>query len=95
MSELAIYYMKERDFYEAFSYLRRTNLMRIRSKPTDNLLKLAEGLTFLMKKKYAESILLLGSCKLDFHHSLAKNSPFLNNLCLNGLAYGNFSLGNH
>jgi hypothetical protein len=45
--------MKERDYYEAFSYLRRTQMVKVKSKPTDNLMKLAEGLTFLMKKKYA------------------------------------------
>jgi hypothetical protein len=56
--------MKERDFYEAFSYLKRTHLIKVRSKPTDNLLRLGEGLTFLMKKKYAEATLLLGACQL-------------------------------
>jgi tetratricopeptide (TPR) repeat protein len=53
VAEVAIHYMKERDFYEAFSYLKRTHLLKVRSRPTDSLLRLAEGLTFLMKKKYA------------------------------------------
>jgi tetratricopeptide (TPR) repeat protein len=37
----------------------------------------------------------LGACQLDFKYSLAQHTPFLQNLCLNGLAFGNFSLGNH
>jgi tetratricopeptide (TPR) repeat protein len=95
IAELAIYYMRERDFYEAFAYLRRTQLMRVRSKPTDQLLKLAEGVTFLMKKKYAEAILLVGAAQLQFAHSLAGHSPFLLNLHANALAFAHFSLGNH
>lgn len=95
IAEMAIYYMKERDFYEAFSYLKRTHLQKLKSRPTDNLLKLAEGLTFLMKKKYAEAILLIGSCQLDFQHSLQEYSSFLCNLYLNSLAYGNFCIKNH
>lgn len=87
--------MKERDFYEAFTYLKRTTLMKVKSKPTDNLLKLAEGVTFLMKKKYAQAILLIGSCQLDYHHSLAEYTTYLYNLYYNSLAFGNFSLGNH
>jgi hypothetical protein len=87
--------MKERDFYEAFTYLKRTHLLKVKSKPTDNLLKLAEGVTFLMKKKYAESILLVGSCDLDFKYTLKEHSVFLQNLSFNALAFANFSLGNH
>lgn len=95
IAEVSICYMKERDFYEAFTYLKRTHLLRVKSKPTDNLLRLAEGVTFLMKKKYAEAILLIGSCELDFKYSLREHSNFLQNLSLNALGFANFSLGNH
>jgi hypothetical protein len=62
---------------------------------TDQLFKLSEGLTFLMKKKYAEAIVLMGSCEIIFKYELAHHVPFLKNLLNNALAYGNFCLGNH
>jgi tetratricopeptide (TPR) repeat protein len=48
-----------------------------------------------MKKKYAEAIMLIGSCELDFKYSLREHSQFLQNLSFNALAFANFSLGNH
>jgi hypothetical protein len=48
-----------------------------------------------MKKKYAEAILLVGSCDLDFKYTLKEHSVFLQNLSFNALAFANFSLGNH
>lgn len=87
--------MRERDFYEALSYLKRTLLTKIKSKVTDQLFKLSEGLTFLMKKKYAEAIDLMDSCEINFKYELAHHVPYLKNLLNNALAYGNFSLGNH
>ena len=53
VAEAAISCMRERDFYEAFAYLKRLQMANVRSKPTDQLMRLAEGVTFLMKKKYA------------------------------------------
>lgn len=44
--------MRERDFYESFAYLNRSQMMGVRSKVTDQLMRLSEGITFLMKKKY-------------------------------------------
>ena len=87
--------MRERDFYESFTYLKRTHLTKIRCGATDQLLKLTEGVTFLMKKKYAEGQLLLGACELNFMHSLADHLPFLRNLLHNAMAFAHFSLGNH
>jgi len=69
--------------------------MNVKSKATDQLLRLAEGVTFLMKKKYAEAIVLMGSCEINFSHELKLHMPFLKNLKSNALAFGNFSLGNH
>ena len=95
LSEMAIHHMRERDFYEAFALLGRTTMLGIRSKPTNQLLRLAEGVTFLMKKKHAEGLLLVGSVQLNLKHSLAHQELFLNNLCHNALGFGNFSIGNH
>lgn len=87
--------MRERDFYEAFAYLKRTQMMKVKSKANDQLLKLAEGVTFLMKKKYAEGIVLMGSCQLNFKYELACHLRFLSNLLNNALAFANFNLSNH
>ena len=95
IAELAIYHMRERDFYEAFAYLKRTQLLALKSNPTDQLLRLAEGVTFLMKKKCAEGILLVGAVTLTLKHSLADHGPFLDNLKYNAMGFGNFSIGNH
>lgn len=70
-------------------------MINVHSRPTDQLLRLAEGMTFLMKKKYAEAIVLMGSCQLTFTHELTPHLSFLQNLLSNALAFGNFSLGNH
>jgi hypothetical protein len=77
IAEAAIICMRERDFYEAFAYLKRTQMMKIKSKANDQLLRLAEGMTFLMKKKYAEGIVLMGSCLLKFRYSLKCHLRFL------------------
>lgn len=77
IAEAAISCMKERDFYEAFAYLKRTQMMKIKSKVNDQLLRLAEGVTFLMKKKYAEGIVLMGSCQLNFKYELACHLRYL------------------
>ncbi len=52
IAESAIICMRERDFYESFAYLSRSQMMGVRSKVTDQLMRLSEGITFLMKKKY-------------------------------------------
>jgi len=41
IAECAIICMRERDFYEALSYLKRTLLTKIKSKVTDQLFKLS------------------------------------------------------
>lgn len=61
LTEISVYYMIQRDFYEAFAYLKRSHIVKVKHKNIDHLLKLAEGVTFLMKKKYGEAILLIGS----------------------------------
>jgi hypothetical protein len=70
-------------------------MIKIKSKANDQLLKLAEGVTFLMKKKYAEGIVLMGSCLLHFQFELSSHIRFLNNLLNNALAFANFNLNNH
>lgn len=52
LEELIIGSLKQKDFYEAFEYSKRSSFMKISSKSTDTLYKLSEGLTFLMKKKF-------------------------------------------
>jgi len=48
-----------------------------------------------MKKKYAEAIVLIGSCQINFKYELAHHVPYFQNILYNALVYGNFSLGNH
>lgn len=69
--------------------------MKVKCKANEQLLRLAEGVTFLMKKKYSEGILLMGSCQLNFKYSLARHLRFLHNLLNNALAFANFSLAQH
>jgi hypothetical protein len=44
--------MKQKDFYEAFEYSKRNNYIKIENKATLSLFKIAEAVTFEMKKKY-------------------------------------------
>lgn len=55
--------MKDKDFYEAFQYTKRISFLKIEHSKLGELSKLAEGVTFLMKKKYGEALLLFGSIK--------------------------------
>lgn len=54
LAEVAIVEMQLRDFYESEGYLRRGKTKNEKDKMSsiDELSKLAEGVTFLMKKKF-------------------------------------------
>ena len=52
LEELIVIAMEERDFYEAFQYTKRISFLKIESSKLVELERLAEGVTFLMKKKY-------------------------------------------
>lgn len=63
LEELIVAAMEERDFYEAFQYTKRMSFLKIESKKLLELSRLAEGVTFLMKKKFGEALLLFGAIK--------------------------------
>ena len=68
--------------------------MNLNNKSTATLHKLTEGLTFLMKKKFGEALLMIGSIDSAVFKGY-HDCVFLKNLCHNALGYAYFSLGEH
>ena len=66
--------------------------MNINTQSIANLHKLSEGLTFLMKKKFGEALLMIGSIDTQIFKN-HYDFEFLRNLCLGALGYAYFSLG--
>lgn len=52
-------------------------------------------MTFLMKKKFGEAILMIGSITLPTYSHIKVHAHYLNNLYYDSMGYGYFSVGDH
>ena len=59
------------------------------------MLKQSEGMTFLMKKKFGEAILMIGSISVENFKESKENNDYLMNLFYDSMGYGYFSIGDH
>lgn len=87
--------MNNKDFYQAFEYSKRNAFLKIDNKATLCLFKIAEALTFLMKKKYGEALLLIGGTDIEIYRKINGDFQFIKNLHYSALGYAYFSLGEH
>lgn len=98
LANLIIYFLKQRDFYEATTYCKRSeHLLVQKSELIENLSSLAQGLILLMKRNFSEGLNTLDLLMMNSLQEIPEREDeiFIKNLYFNAEAYAYFSLGKH